>query len=240
MKSRDVPWGFLAHPDTATHPGVVIVHDVWGLSELYREFSRRLAQAGFAALALDLYRREVRISNPGEWMRELSDPAILEDVQAAIDFLRNDPAVGGRRVGVTGFCIGGSYALLAACACRGLSACVSFYGILSYQHGILASPHLDRAKKPRDPLHAVRDLRCPLLGIFGDSDEFIPSEDVKLLEGSLAEGPMACEVRVYPGCGHAFLNETRPQAFRKEAAADAWQRMLDWFGRYLRESGVHP
>jgi carboxymethylenebutenolidase len=234
MKSQAVPLGFLARPDTGTHPGVVIVHDVWGLSELYREFARRLAQAGFAALALDLYRREVKIANPGEWMRALSDPAVLEDVQAAIDFLRADPAVGGGGVGVAGFCIGGTYALLAACACRGLAAAVSFYGILSYQHGILSSPDLDPVKKPRDPLHAIGDLRCPLLGIFGDSDEFIPLGDVKQLEGSLARGAVASEVRVYPDCGHAFLNETRPQAFRPEPAVDAWQRMLDWFGRYLR------
>jgi carboxymethylenebutenolidase len=234
MKSRDVPLGFLAHPDTGTHPGVVIVHDVWGLGELYREFARRLAQAGFAALALDLYRREVKITNPGEWMRELSDSAVLEDVQSAIHFLRADPAVGGGRVGVAGFCIGGTYALLAACTCQGLAAGVSFYGILSYQHGILSSPNLDPAKKPRDPLHAIGDLRCPLLGIFGDSDEFIPSDDVKELEANLARGALPSEVRVYPGCGHAFLNETRPPAFRRESAADAWQRMLDWFGRYLR------
>jgi len=212
----------------------VIIHDVWGLSELYREFARRLAQAGFAALALDLYRREVKIANPGKWMRSLSDPAVLEDVQAAIDFLGADPAVGGGGVGVAGFCIGGTYALLAACACRGLAAAVTFYGILSYQHGILSSPDLDPVKKPRDPLHAIGDLRCPLLGIFGDSDEFIPLEDVKQLEGSLARGAVASEVRIYPGCGHAFLNETRAQAFRPEPAADAWQRMLDWFGRSLR------
>ncbi len=232
MKSRDVPLGFLAHPDTGTHPGVVIVHDVWGLGELYREFARRLAQAGFAALAVDLYRREVQISNPGEWMRNLSDPAILEDVQSAVDFLRADAAVGGGAVGIAGFCIGGTYAFLAACTCRDLAACVSFYGILSYEHGILSSPDLDPQKKPRDPLHASRDLRCPFLGIFGESDEFIPLEDVKQLERSLAQAG-ASEVRVYPGCGHAFLNEARPQAFRPEPAADAWQRMLNWFGRYL-------
>jgi len=233
MKSRDVPWGFLAHPDTGTHPGVVIVHDVWGLSELYREFARRLAHAGFAALALDLYRREVKITNPGEWMRGLSDPDVLGDLQSAIDFLHADPAVGGRAVGVTGFCMGGSYALLAACLSQGLAACVSFYGILSYQHGILSAADLDREKKPRAPLEAIPDLRCPLLGIFGDRDEFIPLEDVKQLEASLAHGTVASEIRVYPGCGHAFLNETRPPAYRPEAAADAWQRMLDWFGRYL-------
>src|SRR6516165_1719130 len=106
MKARDVPLGFLAHPDTGTHPGVVILHDVWGLGELYRAFACRLADQGFAALALDLYRRKVQIQNVGEWMRNLSDPAILEDVQSAIDFLRGDPAVDARPVGVAGFCIG--------------------------------------------------------------------------------------------------------------------------------------
>jgi carboxymethylenebutenolidase len=233
MKARDVPLGFLAHPDTGTHPGVVILHDVWGLGELYRAFACRLADQGFAALALDLYRRKVQIQNVGEWMRNLSDPAILEDVQSAIDFLRGDPAVDARPVGVAGFCIGGTYAVLAACACRDLAGAVSFYGILSYQHGILSSPELDPAKKPRDPLHAAGDLRCPLLGIFGESDEFIPLEDVKQLEARLAPLAVASKVRVYPGCGHAFLNETRPQAFRPESAAHAWGEMLEWWGRHL-------
>jgi len=80
----------------------------------------------------------------------------------------------------------------------------------------------------------VGDLRCPLLAIFGEGDEFIPLEDVKQLEARLTQGVPLSEVQVYPGCGHAFLNETRAQAFRPESAADAWRRMLNWFGRSLR------
>ncbi len=235
MQTSDVPLGHLAHPDTGTHPGVVIVHDVWGNSELYRGFARRLAGEGFAALALDLYRRDVNITDPGAWMRDLSDPAVLADVQAAVDFLAAHPAVAGRPVGLTGFCMGGTYALLGAATCRGVSACVGFYGILSHAHGILSAPGgVDRAKKPRDPLAAAGDLRCPTLAIFGDQDEFIPQDDVKSLEQRFAALTLPTEVRVYPGCGHAFLNETRPQAFRPDAAVDAWGRMVGWFRTHLR------
>jgi len=234
VRTEALGLGLLARPDDAlTHPGVVIVHDVWGLGDLYRSFARRLAEAGFAALALDLYRRDVKIEDPGRWMRELSDPDVLGDVAAAARLLSGHAAVEGKPVGVVGFCMGGAYALLAASGVPGLSACVAFYGLLSHEHGILHAPDLDPAKKPRDPLRAASSLGCPTLAIYGDEDEFVPASDVRALEDVFATVPHDTEVKVYPGCGHAFLNEARPAAYRPEPARDAWQRMLEWLRRYL-------
>jgi len=188
--------------------------------------ARRLAEQGFSVLAVDLYRRDpVQISDPGSHMRNLSDPQVLEDVQAAVDILVARPETHGRRAGVLGFCMGGMYALLAACSCRSVAAAVPFYGLLSHEHGILYDgAGLDPAKKPRAPLDYVPDLRCPLLACFGDQDEFIPLGDVRELEARLGSSMRDTEVIVYEGAGHAFLNDTRPDAFRPEAAADAWQR----------------
>ena len=138
----DVEHGFLAHPgEGGPWPGVVMIPDVRGLYDHFRELAARLAREGFAVLAVDLYRRTgpPRISDPASalaWIRELSDPQVLEDVQAAIGFLAAHPAVSGRPVGITGFCMGGQYAILAACRCSGLSACVPFYGMLAYGHEI--------------------------------------------------------------------------------------------------------
>jgi carboxymethylenebutenolidase len=223
MRSDEGPLGFLAQPDAGPVPGVVVIPDVWGLSDLYRGIARRLAADGFAALAIDPYRKTGKgeITDPLAWIRTLSDPVILETIQEAID------ALAAPKVGVMGFCMGGQYALLAACSCRGLSGCVSFYGMVRYDSG------LDPTRKPRSPLDAIADLRCPLLGLYGDEDQFISVADVEELRRRLASTGKPFDVRVYPGAGHAFMNDTRPAAYRPEAADDAWRRMLAFFRERL-------
>ncbi len=231
MVTHDVALGFLAHPEGES-PGVVLVPDVRGLYAHYRELACRLADEGFAVLAVDLYRREgpPKIESPADalqWIRELPDPRVLGDLQEAVDFLVGLPEVDGRDVGVVGFCMGGQYALLAACECRGLSACVAFYGMLAYEKG------LDPAKKPRSPLDALVDLSCPVLGLYGADDALIPVSDVRRLEEGLARLPHPSQVVLYPGAGHAFMNDTRPDAFRPAVARDAWQRMVGFLRRQL-------
>ena len=236
MESSDVELGFLAHPTDGTHPGVVMIHDVWGLADHTRDLARRLAREGFAVLAVDLYRRlgGSRIEDPGHWMRCLSDPDMLAEVQNAVDFLGHHPASRERAVGVAGFCMGGMYALLSACACRGISAAVPFYGMLSHEHGLLyAEGGLDPARKPRQPLDAIADLGCPVLAFFGDQDPFIPMADVDSLRQRLASADARSEVVVYPGAGHAFMNDTRAEAYRPEAAADAFARMVAFLAQQL-------
>lgn len=236
MRAEEIELGVLAWAEGEARPGVVMIHDVWGLSDHTRDLARRLANEGFAVLAVDLYRREreVKIDDPGEWMRGLSDPHVLADVEAAAGFLAGHVACAGRRVGVTGFCMGGMYALLAACSGAGLSAAAAFYGLLSHEHGILHEPAgLDPSLKPRQPLDAVAELGCPLLCLFGDADEFVPQSDVDALRERLAAAAAPSEVVVYPGCGHAFMNDTRPDAYRPEAAARAWQKTLAFLHRHL-------
>ncbi len=205
-----------------------MIHDVWGLSDHTRDLAARLAGAGFAVLAVDLYRRRpaAKIADPGAWIRELSDTDALEEVQGAVDFLASGAAA-GRRIGVTGFCMGGMYALHAACRCAGLSAAAPFYGMLRYAGALL------EGKPGPAPLDVAARLRCPLLAFFGAEDPYIPLADVEELEKRLASAELPSEVVVYPRAGHAFLNDTRPDAYRPEAAADAWGRMLAFFRSHL-------
>lgn len=232
MRSQDLERGFLAHPDSGTHPGVVIVPDVWGLSDHYRDLARRLAGEGFCVLAVDIYRRDAPppagdVDFALRWIAKLSDPRIVEEIQGGIDLLAAHDAVGSRPVGVTGFCMGGQYAILAACSCRGLAACVPFYGMLAY------SRDRDLELKPRAPLDAIADLTCPLLGLYGEEDALIPVSDVRELERRLPGTGHAWGVHLYPGAGHAFMNDTRPQAYRPDAAKDAWRRMVAFFREHL-------
>jgi carboxymethylenebutenolidase len=239
VHTEELPLGYFAHAAlderTPALAGVVLIHDVWGLRDHPRHVARRLAGEGFAVLAIDLYRRErhVDITDPARWIRELSDPQAVADVQEGIDFLAGHAAVGGRRVGVIGFCMGGMFALLAGCECRGLSAVVPFYGMLSHRHGLLYDPRgLDPAKKPREPLDAVRDLRCPLLGLFAGRDEYVALADVEeLRRRALATGQPA-QIVVYPEAAHAFMNDTRP-AFRPADARDAWARTIAFLREHL-------
>jgi carboxymethylenebutenolidase len=225
MHTVEHAFGFLAHPEAGAHPGVVMIPDVWGLSDHYRGLAQRLAAEGFAVLAIDPYRRTGKgeFSDPAgalAWLRELSDPLVLETVQESIDALASHPAVGGRKIGITGFCMGGQYALLAGSTCRGLSACAPFYGMVRYDSG------MDPARKPRAPLDALATLTCPVLGFYGEQDPIIPLADVEELRARLAASGQAAEIRLYSGAGHAFMNAERPQMYRPDAAADAWRRLV--------------
>ena len=230
--------GHLAVPsDGVAHPGIVLIPDVHGLSPFYREMAGRFAAESFAVLAVDLYVREgaPKLADAAEAMRfiaALPDARVLGDLEAAVRFLGSHPRVAGKPVGITGFCMGGQYALLAACTVRGISACTSFYGMVRYPER--------NEKKPRSPLDAAADLSCPYLGIFGADDGLIPKADVEEIYDRLKAAGKNCEIVSYPGAGHAFLNSMRPDAYRPEAAADAFGRAVAFFRRELGGARTNP
>ncbi|MFQ5697462.1 MAG: dienelactone hydrolase family protein [Myxococcota bacterium] len=223
--------GALYLPDApGVHPGLVVIPDVRGLYAHYHDVARRVAAQGFATLALDIYSREGAPELPdmaavSEWIRTLPDLRVLADVEAAIAFLAARPEVAGRKVGLTGFCMGGKYAFLAAARCRGLSAVVGWYGMLR-------NPERDAAN-PEDALDALGELEIPLLGLFGQDDPIVPRSDVEALEQLGRTRPCPVEVVVYPGAGHAFANDSRPEAYRADAAADGWRRAFEFLHRHL-------
>jgi len=211
-------------------PAVIVIHDVRGLSEHYRDITRRIANEGFFALALDLYSREGAPQLPDmdavfRWMNQLDDRRVLRDIDGAVRFLSARPDVRSRSIGITGFCMGGQYALMAACSVQDISACVSFYGMLR-----AAQPS---ELKPESALDMAVRLKCPYLGLFGDNDALIPRADIKELESVLRRGGKTFQTRIYPGAGHAFFNDQRPEAYRPEAAQDAWIRTVSFFRNHL-------
>jgi len=223
--------GAAAWPDAGGPvPGLVLVPDVRGLSDHYRGLVRRFAAEGFFTLALDLYSREGAPDLPdmgavARWIRSLSDRRVLGDIAAAVDFVAARPEVGGAAVGITGFCMGGQYALMAACTMSRLAACAAWYGMLRYVE--------TDDVKPASPLDLAPGLGCPYLGLFGAEDALIPPADVEELRAILTRGKKTFAIHVYPGAGHAFFNDTRPDAYRPEAAADAWPRAIAFLRRHL-------
>lgn len=224
--------GWLARPEEdGPHPGLVLVPDVHGLSGHYRDVAMRYAGAGFLTLAVDLYGREgtPRLGNVAAvtaWIRALPDDRVLDDLVAARTHLGTHAGAAPEAIGVTGHCMGGQYALLAACRDAGWAACVAWYGMLRYAH-------YDE-RNPASPLDRAAHLGCPLLGLYGEEDGLIPLADVEAFREAAAASGQPVEIRTYPGAGHAFFNDGRPDAYRPAAAADAWRRALAFLARHLR------
>jgi carboxymethylenebutenolidase len=219
----------LAVPADGGGPGLVLIPDVRGLSDHYRDVAVRFAGEGFVALAIDLYSREGAPDLPDmdavmRWMAGLSDARVLGDLAAAAAYVRVRPECGGA-VGVTGFCMGGQYALLAACTDATLAACVSWYGMLRYAE---ATPH-----RPRSPLDLAARLGCPYLGLFGADDALVPQRDVEELRTALARAGKRFTIRSFAGCGHAFFNDTRRDAYRPAAAAEAFRLAVEFLHEHL-------
>jgi carboxymethylenebutenolidase len=205
--------------------GVVLVPDVRGVSPLYRSVARRLAAEGFAVLTLDIYSREGTPDLPDmaavmRCIQALPDERVLADVAEAARHLTALPDMRGRRVGVLGFCLGGQYALMAACRDTSLTACVSFYGMLRYDE----HPH----HKPASPLELAANLACPMLGLYGADDPLIPASDRLELEAILAKERKDFSLHVFGRAGHAFMNESRPADYRPESTAVAWRLALEF------------
>jgi len=211
-------------------PAVIVIHDVRGLSDHYRDIASRFATAGFFALALDLYSREGTPELPDmdavfRHMAALDDRRVLRDIESAVRYLQIRPEVCSGSIGITGFCMGGQYALMAACSVPRLAACVSFYGMLRYTE---KTPH-----KPESALEMAPRLHCPYLGLFGAEDQLIPRADVKALESTLRKAGKTFKTKTYAGAGHAFFNDARPDAYRPAAARDAWRRAVAFFRTHL-------
>jgi carboxymethylenebutenolidase len=218
-----------AAPGREPLPGLVLIHDVRGLYDHYRDLARRFAAEGFFTFAPDLYSREGAPDLPdmdavARWIEQLPDTRVLGDIEGAIECLaRHDVRVDA--IGITGFCLGGQYALMAACALPRLAACVSWYGMLRYTR--------TSAHKPTSPLDRAPMLGCPYLGLFGEDDALIPDADVEELRSILSRTGKTFTIKTYPGAGHAFFNDSRPEMYRPDAAADAWPRAVAFLRTHL-------
>ncbi len=199
--------GYLALPPRGRGRGVLVLQEWWGLVDHIRDVVDRLAEAGFVALAPDLYRGETA-SDPdtaGRLMMGLEIPRAARDLSGAVEALLNHAAVDGGRVGAIGFCMGGQLALYAATLDPRIAAVVDFYGIHP-------NVNLD-----------FSGLRASVLGIFAERDGFVPPSVVHRLEADLAAAGVRTTCKIFPGVDHAFMNDTRPDVYNAAVAAEAWQ-----------------
>lgn len=214
--------GFLARPVQAARPapGVLVIHEWWGLNDHIKDISQRFTREGFVALAPDLYSRlgSKVTKDPAEAARlmdSLSSQLALRDLNAATRFLKSQPFIDPLFIGAIGFCMGGTLALTLAGHNSDLKAAVVFYG-----------------KVP--PSESFRYLLCPILFHHGAKDGWVTTQEVERLRQGLLERGKPGEVISYPNADHAFFNDTRPEVYRQDDAQEAWRRTLVFFARYLR------
>ena len=212
---------FLARPTSPSGrcPSVLVIHEWWGLNDHIKGIARRFADAGFVALAPDLYSRlgYTVTKDPSEaanLMNALSSQVALRDLNTATTFLKTCAVVDPLRIGIVGFCMGGTLALTMATHNSDLQAAVPFYG-----------------KVP--PIETLDYLLCPVLYHYGAKDGWVTRQEVDRLTQGLQQYGKPGTVCVYPEADHAFFNETRPEVYRAADAKLAWERTLQFFKEHL-------
>ncbi|MFP5328238.1 MAG: dienelactone hydrolase family protein [Acidimicrobiia bacterium] len=220
--------GYLARPAGEDRvPGVVVLHEIWGLNEDMREVSQRIAAQGYAVVAPDLYshgNKAICLTRVMSELRHLGDGQVATDIARTRSWLADQPGVDGERVGIIGFCMGGGFALAAA-ARGGFAAVSTNYG------GV----------PPKDRLGGT----CPVVGSYGALDKVFVKEGEKL-EAWLDELGIPHDVKVYEGVGHSFMtkgggpavltrlpNPMKP-GYSQPEADDAWERVFRFFDEHVR------
>ncbi len=206
---------YVAMPDETGETGkfVIVIQEYWGLNDHIKDIANRYADEGFTAVAPDLYRGKIA-NNPqeaGEMMKALE----LED---GLDTIKNTIAgiqekYGALHIGITGFCMGGTYAFQSVCHLEGLNASAPFYGDIPDEE-------------------TLQNLNAPVLFISGKRDKWINPERVRELELTAKNNMLPVESVAYDA-DHAFFNDTRPEVFDPEAAKDAWKRVIAFFNENL-------
>jgi len=200
-------------------PALIVVHEWWGLNDWVKEQASKLADQGYVALAVDLYRGKVATTPDlaHELMRGVPEDRASRDLRSAFDFLAAQPNVKKDRIGSIGWCMGGGYSLDVALAEPALAAAVINYGHLA-----------------TDPA-SLGKINAPILGNFGGQDRGITPDDVKKFQQALHQLGKKADIKIYPDAGHAFENPNNTQGYRADDAADAWKRTLDFLASTLKK-----
>jgi len=211
--------GYLARPDdNQAHPGLILIHEWWGLNDNIRENARRFAKLGYVALAVDLYegnsattRKEAR-KLAGSVRKNM--PGAFRNLEQAVDFLKSKKQwVLSNTLASIGWCFGGGWSYQMAKNNLGVKASVIYYGRFN----------------PKDDL---QKMRATIIGHFGENDRGIKVDNVREFQATLKTLKGDHEIYIYPNAGHAFANEGGSR-YNKQAADLAWKRTNDFLKKYL-------
>ena len=208
--------GYLVTPDgPGPHPGVVVIHEAYGLNDNIKDITRRFAREGYVALAVDLFTDRNRAVCMTRYMAGLLLGSVnrygINDLKTALTYLAKSRDVDAQRMGAIGFCMGGGFAIAWACTDSRLKAIAPFYGT-----------------NPR-PLEVASRL-CPVVGSYPEKD--FSARAGRALDKTLEQHGIARDIKIYPGARHSFFNE-QGGSYDKAAAEDSWARVLKFFGEQI-------
>lgn len=206
-------------------PTVLVVHEIFGVHEYLKDVCRRLAKAGYLAIAAEMYARHGDVAKMSNVQQILDGPVAaasdaehMSDLDACAAWAAKN---GGDpdRLAITGFCRGGRTTWLYAAHNPRLKAAVSWYGQLE------GAP---TAKQPKWPLDLAAEMKAPVLGLYGGKDQGIDAAQIDDMRDALQKAGGKSQIHVYPDAPHAFHADYRP-TYRKEPAEEGWRRLLAWF-----------
>jgi carboxymethylenebutenolidase len=211
-------------------PTVLVVQEIFGVHEHIKDVCRRLAKAGYIAIAPELYARQgdaSKISDIAKLIADIvskvPDAQVMSDLDATVAWAKASGKADTGRLGVTGFCWGGRITWLYSAHNPGAKAGVAWYGPL------VGTP---TDLKPKNPVDVAKDLKAPVLGLYGGADQGIPVEAVDKMREAMRAAKKPGDIIVYPDTPHGFHADYRP-SYRKDEAEEGWQRLLSWFKIYL-------
>ena len=204
-------------------PGIIVIHEWWGLNDWVKEQASKLSDQGYVTLAIDLYRGKVATTpnEAHEFMGGVPQDRAARDLQAAFDYLQSQSNVKKQKIGAIGWCMGGGYALEMALHQPKLAADVVNYGVADY-----ASLAKDQS--------AIKNINAPILGIYGQLDRGIPADEVETFAEQVDKAGKKMDVTIYPDAGHAFENPNNKDGYRAHDAADAWNKIVSFFASTLK------
>jgi carboxymethylenebutenolidase len=224
-----LPIYFARPADGDNLPTVLVVQEIFGVHEYIKDTCRRLAKAGYLAIAPELFFRQgdpTTVESVGEIIQgivsKVPDAQVMNDLDACLAWAAahgGDPG----RTAITGFCWGGRITWLYAAHNPGLKAGVAWYGRLDGAPG---------ENTPAHPIDVAADLHAPVLGLYGGQDQGIPVADVEMMRDELERAGKPSEIVLYPDAPHAFHADYRP-SYRADEAADGWARLLAWFEQHV-------
>ena len=199
-------------------PALIVIHEWWGLNDWVKDEASKLADQGYVALAVDLYRGKVATTPDmaHEIMRGVPEDRAKRDLHSAFEFLQSQSNVRKDRIGSIGWCMGGGYSLDVALQEPALAATVINYGHLATD------------------ADAIKKINAPILGLFGGQDHGITPDDVHKFETSMKQLGKKIDVKIYDDAGHAFENPNNKEGYRADDAADAWKRTLTFLAETLK------
>lgn len=235
VKGADGPMATFVygHHDSQKRPAVIVIQEIFGVNRNTQDIAQRFRDDGYVTAAPDLFYRGGRLvqvayadAQRGMGLRQgIPDDGLVKDLQAVVDYLKSRPDVQGDRIAITGYCFGGRVAFLAAMRVKGIGAAAVHYG-----GGVARVPNAP----PGTPtlLDSAKDVACPIIGLFGNTDQNPSPEDVNKMEAELKRLGKTFEPHRYDGAGHGFMCDDR-QSYNAPAAQDAWTKTTAFFRKHI-------